>query len=574
MFDIDKGWIAFRNTEKIKLPDGIQHKCVRTYKGITMVDNGLHKFAGDEISMEDNGKVCWMDGFVLNKKELMADHASLNWESAFLKETEKENFPGSLRGGFAGFLSEADSILLFNDHVGNHAVYYYHKDGILVCSSRVYYILELLKYNKIELTFNVQAAHYMMEQGFMIDESTFAKEIKRVLPGYTVKIMKNGSEAAHQYYRMDNRHIREGLTEEQAIELIDQYFRQAVKREYDKDKEYGYEYLTDLSGGLDSRMTSWVAHDLGYTNQMNVTCCKHEYLDFQIAQKIAVALKHSFFYMTLDDFKWYQDVEEMARKNNGASLYVGMTGGNRLYRVLDKERFGIVHTGMVGDVIIGYFFKDAREGYERPSGHEKPYSMKIQYDIDEAILQKFENKELYALYVRGLLGAQTSYFTVQTYFETSSPFLDVDFLDLMLSIPASMRCGHYIYFRWLEKKYPLAAEFGWESWRGLKPKVKNIKKSKSWLKYYRKKNRIKMKLFKMEPQHIHPTDYWYRKNDNVRRWIEEFYEEKIHWLTDFPALMKDVKYLFHEGNSLEKAQALTVLMWAEFVMKKYEEQEQ
>jgi len=571
MFDVDKGWIAIWNCDKIKLPDSLNSKVLHRYRGITIVDNGLHKFASDEIALENNGKVCWMDGFVFNKSQLVENNNTRKWDEAFLKETEKENFPCDLRGGFAGFISEDDEVLLFNDHVGNHAVYYYCQNEILICSSRVYYIIELLKYNKAKITFNIQAAHYMIEQGFMIDDSTFAEEIRRVLPGHTVKIRKNGQAEIHQYYQMDNQNIKRELTEDQAVELIDQYFRQAVKREYDKDKEYGYEHLTDLSGGLDSRMTSWVAHDLGYINQMNVTCCKQGYLDFKIAQKIAIALRHSFLYMSLDDFNWYQDAEEMARKNNGASLYAGMTGGNRLYRVLDKERFGIVHTGMVGDAIIGYFFKEAKEGYEQPCGHEKTYSTKIQYGVNNAILQKYKNKELYALYVRGLLGAQTSYFTIQTYFETCSPFLDVDFLDMMLTIPAEMRCGHYIYFKWLEKKYPLAAEVGWEKWKGLKPKIKNINRAEIWKKCYRKFNRIKMKLCKSEPQHIHPTDYWYEKNENVRKWTEKYFEEKIHWLHDFPVLMKDIEFLFKEGDSIEKTQALTVLIWAEFLMKTYKE---
>lgn len=42
------------------------------------------------------------------------------------------------------------------------------------------------------------------------------------------------------------------------IDMLDEKFRAVVKLEFDKDIEYGYKYLVDLSGGLDSRMTSWV----------------------------------------------------------------------------------------------------------------------------------------------------------------------------------------------------------------------------------------------------------------------------------------------------------------------------
>lgn len=66
--------------------------------------------------------------------------------------------------------------------------------------------------------------------------------------------MKDGSKEITQYYSLDNSHVKQDMTAEDAVELIDRYFRQAVKREFDKDKEYGYEHLVDLSGGLDSRM--------------------------------------------------------------------------------------------------------------------------------------------------------------------------------------------------------------------------------------------------------------------------------------------------------------------------------
>ena len=35
------------------------------------------------------------------------------------------------------------------------------------------------------------------------------------------------------------------MTEDEAIELVDQSFRKAVKREFEKDKEYGYKHLVD-----------------------------------------------------------------------------------------------------------------------------------------------------------------------------------------------------------------------------------------------------------------------------------------------------------------------------------------
>lgn len=563
MFDKDKGWIAFRG-KGMKLPNQVRGK-VLELNDLVVVDCCLHKFPDDEIAADVNQKYYWMDGFVVNKSELIKENASLNWQEAFIKETGRTDFPNRLRGGFSGFISDKNEVSLFNDHVGNHAVYYYCHNGILVCSTRVYYILELLKYNEIKLQYNVQAAHYMLEYGYMLDDSTFIAEIKRLLPGQKIRILKNGSEEITQYYSLDNSHVKQDMTAEEAVELIDRYFRQAVKREFDKDKEYGYEHLVDLSGGLDSRMVCWVAHDMGYKDQVNMTHCKDGYLDFEIAQKIAIALRHDFSYMPINDFKWYRDAEELARKNNGASLYLGITKGKRHFQILDKERFAINHTGMVGDVIIGSFLAEPSEGNKMPTGRELSYSKKLHYDVDDKILHKYENKELYLLNVRGLQCAQTSYFTIQTYFEASSPFLDVDFLEAILSVPLSLRCKHYIYFKWIEKKYPEAAEFGWEAWKGLEPKLQNMNKAKHWAKLRRKVNRFKMKIWKCEPQHANPTDYWYERDADTQQWAEQYFNDRIDLLKEYPDLMKDVKFLFTKGRTIEKTQALTVLAWAGFV---------
>ena len=565
MFEKDKGWIAFWKNEKIRLPVDITGKVIETAAGITVIDHCLHKFPKDEIAIEDKGKFYWMDGFVFNKKDIIENGRYSDWQNAFLKETETENFPAEFRGGFSGFIYEEGKITLFNDHMGEHAVYYYHQNGIMVCSTRVYYILELLKYNNINLEFNIKAAHYMLELGYMLDESTFAGEIKRVLPGQKVEIFKKGSEKTIQFYSLDNNHIKEDMTEDEAIELVDRYFRQAIKRSFDKDREYGYKHLVDLSGGLDSRMVCWVAHDMGYDEQVNITFCKSNYLDFQIAQKISKKLKHCFTYMALDDFEWFMDAEEMARKNNGASLYAGFTGGNRYLKLLDKEMFGLDHTGEVGDAIVGSFFKEPGEAKETVEQVEKTYGKKMHYDIDKDILQKYGNRELFLLNVRGLLCAQTSHFTVQTYFESCSPFLDVDFLNTVLCIPAYLRCGHYLYFRWIEKKYPDAAEFGWEKWKGMKPKMKNIGKEKYWKRIYSRYNRVRVKAGG-EPQHMNPTNYWYKHSKETQQWAEDYFNNRIQLLKEYPELMEDVKVLFHSGSSLEKTQAITVLTWAEFVL--------
>jgi len=561
MFDENKGWIAFWGVE---VPEGIE--IIDNQNGLFIIDRGLHKFPGDEICAWRKDAFYWLDGFVLNKNELINKYEKVVWEDAFIKASEKEDFLIDFRGGFSGFIQKKDKYILFNDHVGNHAVYYYFKNNIIIISTSFYYIIELLKYNKIPLTFHEQAGHYMLEHGFMIDDSTFVKEILRVLPGRIIEINTDGSIEETQYYEFKNDKVKADMTEDEAIELIDHYFTQAVEREYQKDVEYGYNHLVDLSGGLDSRMTAWVGHALGYTDQVNFTYCRNGYLDYTIAQKVAEYLKHPFYYMPLDDFKWILDIDEIVKKNNGAAIYSGITGGYRFLKQLNCDTFGIEHTGMVGDVILSTFFEDEAYNFSKPTGHEKTYSKLVEGKIPLNVLNKYSNKELFVMNTREFLGMQSTYFIRRNYVEVSSPFLDVDFLDAVFTMPFQYRKKHYIYMKWLEKKYPDSTEFGWETWYGVKPKNKNrqLRKIRKWqIRIIDKMRELcgKPKYYAMAPE-----DFWYKRDKEIRQWMEEYFRNSVSKLIIFPELYNNLLGIFESGNVSEKTQAMTVTAMAKIII--------
>lgn len=562
MVDDIKGWIY---TNGMDISPSIDPIVLRT--GGLLGDNRIHKFPEDEILKEREEKIYFFDGYIVNKKELNEKNQAVTWEETFIKTAEKDSFLEEFRGAFCGFVKNGQKYTLFSDHVGNRAMYYYYVNGKLIISNRFYYILETLKFNNIEVTYNEQAAKYMLVQGFMLDETTFANEIYRVLPGQKIYLEQN-EVRAKRYYILDNEHIRENLSESEAIELIDEYFRKAVRREFEKDKEYGYQHLVDLSGGLDSRMVTWVAHDLGYTDQVNFTYCRSNYLDFKIAQKISLYLKHIFCFMPLDDFKWFYEIDEILKKNNGGALYSGITGGNRFLKMLNCDKFGIEHTGMIGDAVVGVFFNDKRYTYSLPEGNENVYSARLKIDIPKDVLKEYNNKEIFAFETRGLLGAQSSYMIRQNYLETCSPFLDVDFLNAVFSIPHELRKDHYIYLKWIEKKYPLAGKFGWEKWYGIRPAVSKRLMAKGMNFFYWKiVDRIFKIINKGNCHNMNPLDYWYEKDAEGKVWAEKYVEEKMEYISSFPEIRKYVSEMFYKGSVSEKTQALTVVGMAEMICK-------
>ena len=75
-----------------------------------------------------------------------------------------------------------------------------------------------------------------------------------------------------------------------------------------------------------------------------------------------------------------------------------------------------------------------------------------------------------------------------------------------------------------------------------------------------------MRITKCEPEHIHPTDYWYENNAAIQERVEKYFYDRITLLEKYPDLSQDVQMIFSKGKTNEKAQAITVLSWAAFVL--------
>lgn len=563
VFDVLKGILFVRN---IRIPDSfkgyvsVSDGICEIEQDFACIDRRLHKFPNDEVLRKKYGRFLFLDGHIDNKDEICLNNKETDWEEALLKEIQGGDV-SSLRGGFCGIIGSDKGYRLFVDQVGNRALYYYVNGEKLVISTRLFFITELLRASGISVHADEQAVKYMLTLGFMADDSTMCTEIKRVAPGDYVDITPDGQVKISRYYRPDNTHVDESISMDDAVDGLDHYFRQAIRREFEKDSEYDYRHLVDLSGGLDSRMVSWVAHDMGYVDQVNTTYCRKDYLDFKISQQIACDLRHRFIYMPLDDFCWYRDVDINTQELNAASLYAGATGARSLFDILKGCNCGIDHTGMVGDSIIGTFYTDREYNYSAPVGNENVYSGYLKYQFSQTVLNGFENREQFSIYTRGLLGAQSSYLLRQNYFETASPFLDTDFLNYILSIPFEYRKRNKLYFAWLQKKYPRAAEYGWERWHGAKPKESSRRFQKKALQLTYSVKRLLSGCF---PGRIGmgmiPVDYWYANDPESRKYVEDYYSNASANCREMLSvdICDDMDRLFSNGSASEKEQVLTV----------------
>lgn len=555
------GWIIAKNIDLSFLNE--QNAKRYSVKEYNIFVNVMNKFRNDTLFVFDEDKIRLLDGVILNKKELLEARNESDWKSVFEQLIVQKDFPNVLRGCFNGVLyDEIDNqIVVYTNHVGDRPIYYYFEEDKMLISSNYNYMLEVLKHHCIDISGNLMAVECMLTYGYMLEDVTFCNEIHRLLPGskLVIKTDEKNSHEIRRYYEIDNTEDQ-NMTEEEAIERIDRYFRKSIQREFEKDIEYGYKHLVDLSGGLDSRMVCWVADEMGYKDQVNVSYCKAGYYDEKISKEIAQYLNHEYIFKFLDDKKFLYDIELLMNKNFCAATYFGITGGNRMLQSLNMQLFGLEHTGQLGDVLLSTFYEVESENFAPPVFGEKAYSNYMQYEFDHEILKRYKNKEVFALNARGFLGACSTHIIRQNYTEVASPFLDVDFMNACLSIPFHIRKNHNIYLKWIEKKYPKALEFQWE-----KTRVKMTKgwewRSKFKMLGVRGKHAVEKYLLKKQyTDTMNPFEYWYKEDSQIKAYLDSYYHENKHYLEVFDRnKVKEIEGMFENSNVVDKMLVLSAI---------------
>lgn len=437
----------------------VSSKCVISYNDVTCINNMIAKFEDDKIFYEDVDCIIILDGVILNKRRLLKNEA---WPRTVkeMYKSEGELFFNLFRGCFAGAFYDKmqDKWIIFSDQLGQKFIYYYREGKRVCCSSMMDEIYSTLKANKISYSLDESAAFMLLSYGFMLEQYTICKEIKKVRPGNYL-IIKDGIVEEHNYYYLNNE-PNFTRSEQETIEGIERLFCQAVARQFEKDKEYGYNHLCALSGGLDARMTSFVADELGYKKQLNFTFSQSDYYDDFLPKQMARDMKHEWLFKSLDNGIWLYDVDRITKVTGGNAIYYGLAHGDSLYRLLNFSEYGIIHSGQLGDVIIGSKTKSNDEKYILGDG---AYSDKYLIHLHGIEPPVFSNKEIGCFYTRYLNGTNNGLQNIFNYNETCSPFMDLDFLEFCLTIPNEQRFNHKLYKKWIIQKHPRAAKYIWET---------------------------------------------------------------------------------------------------------------
>ncbi len=528
--------------------------------------NTLNKFMQDKTLFENDDAVIALDGCLLNKKDLFEKYGVSSVEQLVLHMYKQngDEFFTDFRGGFTGayYDKKEDKWLVYTSHTGENPLYYTVFDGGFAAGCQVNYIIDARKHLGAELTFDEGAAYQMLTYAYMAIDSTFAQEIKR-LRGGTYLVCKGGKCEVKTYYTFAKHLDRfKDYSEDQIVDELDKAFKEAVRLEFDKDIEYGYKHIADMSGGLDSRMTAWVPQAMGYAPVQLLTYCKSDYLDEKIAKEIAQYWKDELIIKPLDDASFLYDIDEVTFLTGGLSLYSGISGGNRLLKSLDMQQYGIEHTGMIGDAVVGSFWDSFEEISKRRTMGR--YSSKLKSRLPENVnnyITTFEDKEMYLHYTRAFQGATNTYQIRKNYTEASSPFMNVEVLQLCMDVSQRFRAGHRMYKHWILKYYPDAAKFRWERTGG------KITESKLRSKIRRVLTKGPLKLLKMIGKAdkvktgMTPMEAWISGDKKLKEYLDNYEKTGYQYLPPNVSeqLINDMKWLYQTGNANEQTMVLTVL---------------
>jgi asparagine synthase (glutamine-hydrolysing) len=524
----------------------------------------IKKFENDKIFIDNESYLLILDGVILNKKDLERKWISNSWFETIVQiyKNKGDTFFNEFRGSFSGVLYDKakEKWIIFSDQIGTKFLYYTLSGNTFFCSSMIKDVYAFLQQNDIHYELNVENAYLLLSYGYMLEDRTLCSQIKKIRPGCYL-VFEKGRLSEHRYYLIDNTPDH-SLSENDAIELIDKSFREAVALQFEKDKEYGYQHIVALSGGLDSRMTSWVAHELGYKNQLNFTYSQSDYIDEIVPKKIARDLKHEWIFKFLDNGFWLYDVDEITKITGGNVLYYGLAHQYSLLKHLDLSSMGLLHSGQLGDVVIGTFYTllDPKVKFKLGDG---AYSLKYIDRIKNIVLSEdFQNQEISNFYYRGFSGANNGDLLAFEYSETFSPFFNIDFMKIALSIPLKYRFNHNLYKKWILKKYPLAANYIWEK-IGAKINEPVLQIGKRNIPYSQLIKKTITKLSNIlngytSNKSMNPIAYYIKTNNELRGFIDGYFNDTIG-LVNNNILRNDLIEIQQKGTATEKIQALSLL---------------
>lgn len=555
------------HSQHLQLPSASQLKQYLGTSAQVMSDQKLvtgfqsnGQFHDDKVFQADTTGLYGLDGVLLNlthlKNHLAEDTALSTLKKLFQKHGP--TFCRSLKGEFCGFIKDhaTQDFYLFANQTNTKTFFYAYLGGILWFSVSMKHLVTMLKVNGFNLTMAEESAYCLLTYGHMLENHTLFKEIKKLGPGSALKANENGLKAI-PYHDFNNIEVRP-YSRNHWIHELEESFNNALIMAYEKDRSYQVpQHLTLISGGLDSRLNTMVAHEKGYTNKLNFCFSIAGYWDHTISRKIAAYLGEGYKLFPFDG-RYLCNIQENTALQNGLIDYENSGHFNEALKSIDFSSLGLIHSGQIGDGVLGSLLTAPNNPAPKPSSGASSHKLlpKISKFVEQ-IQKSYEGEELFLLKNKVFNGVNSGSWVSEHHSYLVSPFMDVDFMETCLSIPPAMKYYERIYIDWLKQYHPAATKFRWERTK-LKPNYKW--KTKAGELINMAEAVLLKKILKKEYlTNMAPIDYWYRHNPTIQQCMRHHFTNHYYLLDSYPELQKDAEHQFKRGSVTEKTHVLTLL---------------
>lgn len=514
------------------------------------------KFLAEKLWIDKEDFLLVTDGIITNLSSLMKEYKAVDTPDLIRKmRAASHTFFEHFHGSFVGLLFDKKSgqLVAFNNHAGTKKLFYYWVNEVLICSTDLYTLSQAMASLGKTRHWDEEASWLLLTSGFMHDDYTLIREVKQITAGCYLQLIYD-TVAVNDYFNLKDIAPNQD-SKEVILEQLDRLFDEALKEEYELDRRYGLLGVSTLSGGLDSRMVALRSLELGYDRQDWFNFSEPGYADEIIARDIAKAYKKELRFIPLSA-RGLMNIDQVVAVNDGLTLYSGSGHAFEALGQLDMSRTGFVHTGMIGDAVMGSFLSGKEVGAAKISdGLYSTSLLQRARPILEASLKRYRDEEMYKFYNRAFLGANNGFQYFELAGACSSPFLHPPFLRYAQSIPRHYLFQQRLYIDWLKKHHPRYADFIWEGMGG-KPTNNNF--LRQWYRW-RKAIIKRLPVHSMWRKGMNPEQEWYDRNPEVKASLDHYYEEKIATFAGGLLLRDELIQLYHKGNITEKTQVLTVL---------------
>lgn len=524
--------------------------------------NALDKFREDKIFKESEDAIIVLDGVILNKQELIKKYKQDSWfETICFMYHRSEIFFSEFRGCFSGayYDKEKDKWIFFADQIGNHLLLFYYDGVCLGVGGQLNYIGDWMQRNNISKKVSKFWENDFFSYGYMLDVYTIIEGVERVFPGCYLKY----SSKHKQFEKIQYYHVKKSdelADEGKIVDLLNNVFSNAVCRVIKKNREYGYKTVMDISGGLDSRMIATVAVRCGNADEfIGINYAQSQTPDQKIALQVANALNINLYEYFMDGGDCLKEIDDLVFMNQGMNYYAGITGGKRMLELLDRADYGAELWGILGDIYDGAMIIDKDVG--KLDWNYPKYQHTGRFRNENTYERAYYDNEIMWFYIRGMLCGQNTAFIRQNFVEAPAVYGDIEFMELIFSIPYDIRVRKHIYRKWMIEKYGKIAEIPCTH-----TGVKVIADEKREFliafskKLKRRMERVISKSGYEKKYSMNPMNYWLENNKSLTKCLDDYFKENIHYIEKDSSIYPKIRLLYDKhSNAMEKLMAITAL---------------